>query len=79
MQEITLFFGKIYTAGTNFTRLLVVTVATNLNSEYQVVEKFLTEELVGETSSSGSNSPLTPLAAPTAFEWARKHKNTQKI
>ena len=48
-------------------------------SKLQVVEKFLTEELGGETSSSGSNSPLTPLAAPTAFEWARKHKNTQKI
>ena len=26
-----LFSGNIYTAGTNFTRLLVVTVATNLN------------------------------------------------
>ena len=32
MQEITLFFGKIYTAGTNITRPPVVTVATNLNS-----------------------------------------------
>ena len=32
MREIAMFFGKIYTAGTNFTRLLVVTVATNLNS-----------------------------------------------
>ena len=55
---------------------------TSLSTSYfkwQVVEKFLTEELGGETSSSGSNSPLTPLAAPTAFEWARKHKNTQKI
>ena len=32
MREITLFSGKIYTAGTNFTRPPVVTVATNLNS-----------------------------------------------
>ena len=32
MREIALFSGKIYTAGTNFTRLPVVTVATNLNS-----------------------------------------------
>ena len=32
MQEIALFFGEIYTAGTNFTRPLVVTIATNLNS-----------------------------------------------
>ena len=45
-------------------------------SKWQVVEKFLTEELGGETSSSGSNSPLTPLAAPTAFECARIHSNT---
>ena len=33
MREIALFSGKIYTAGTNFTRPLVVTVATNLNSD----------------------------------------------
>ena len=32
MQEITLFLGKIYTAGKNFTRPPVLTVATNLNS-----------------------------------------------
>ena len=32
MQEIALFSGKIYTAGTNFTRLLVMSVATNLIS-----------------------------------------------
>ena len=33
MRGIALFSGKIYTAGTNFTRPPVVTVATNLNSE----------------------------------------------
>ena len=33
MREIALFSGKIYTAGTNFTRPPVVTVATNLNSD----------------------------------------------
>ena len=32
LREIALFPRKIYTAGTNFTRPLVVTVATNLNS-----------------------------------------------
>ena len=32
MWEIALFSGKIYTAGTNFTRPPVVKVATNLNS-----------------------------------------------
>ena len=32
MREIALFSGKIYTAGTNFTRPPVVMVATNLNS-----------------------------------------------
>ena len=32
MQENTLFSGKIYTAGTNFTRPPVATVVTNLNS-----------------------------------------------
>ena len=32
MQEITLFLGKIYTAGKSFTRPPVLTVATNLNS-----------------------------------------------
>ena len=32
MREIALFSGEIYTAGTNFTRPPVVTVATNLNS-----------------------------------------------
>ena len=31
MREIALVSGKFYTAGTNFTRLPVVTVATNLN------------------------------------------------
>ena len=36
MQEISLFSGKIYTAGTNFTRPPVVTVATNLNSGHQI-------------------------------------------
>ena len=34
MREITLFSEKIYTAGTNFTRPPVMTVATNLNSGY---------------------------------------------
>ena len=34
MHEITLFSGKIYTVGKNFTRPPVVTVATNLNSGY---------------------------------------------
>ena len=33
MREIALFSGKIYTAGTNFTRPPAVTVATNLSSE----------------------------------------------
>ena len=33
MLEISLFSGKIYTSGKTFTRLLVVTVATNLNSD----------------------------------------------
>ena len=32
MPVIARFSGKIYTAGTNFTRQPVVTVATNLNS-----------------------------------------------
>ena len=32
MQEIAFFSGKIYTAGTNFTRPPVMTVATNLDS-----------------------------------------------
>ena len=32
MREIALLSGKIYTAGTNFTRPLVMMVATNLNS-----------------------------------------------
>ena len=33
MQEIALFSGQIYTAGTNFTRPLVAMVVTNLNSD----------------------------------------------
>ena len=37
MQEIALFSGKIYTAGTNFTQLLVMTVATNLNSGITII------------------------------------------
>ena len=32
MQGNRLFSGQIYTAGTNFTRLLVATIVTNLNS-----------------------------------------------
>ena len=39
MQEIALFSGKIYTAGTYFTRLLVMTVATNLNSAHSIYSK----------------------------------------
>ena len=35
MREITLFSRKVYTAGTNFTRPPVVTVATNLNSDHE--------------------------------------------
>ena len=33
MRDIALFSRQIYTAGTNFTRPPVVTVATNLNSD----------------------------------------------
>ena len=33
MREIALLSGKIYTPGTNFTRLPVVTVTTILNSD----------------------------------------------
>ena len=40
--EIALFSGKIYTTGTNFTRPLVATVATNLNSAMQKTQKALT-------------------------------------
>ena len=40
--EIALFSGKIYTAGTNFTRPLVAAVATNLNSAMQKTQKALT-------------------------------------
>ena len=39
MREIALFSGKIYTAGTNFTRPPVATVATNLNSAMCMMEK----------------------------------------
>ena len=41
MQEIALFSGKIYTAGTNFTRPPVVTVATNLNSDFPFPENHI--------------------------------------
>ena len=41
MREIALFSRKIYTAGTNFTQPLVVTVATNLNSVGLGVEQLL--------------------------------------
>ena len=34
MGEIALFSSNIYTAGTNLTRPLVVTVATNIDSAY---------------------------------------------
>ena len=39
MQEKMLFSWKIYTAGTNFTRPPVVTVATNLNSGWAQVSE----------------------------------------
>ena len=39
-QEIALFFGKIYTAGTNFTRLSVATVATNPNSVNDILTQY---------------------------------------
>ena len=49
MPEIALFSRKIYTAGTNFTRPPVATVATNLNSAGRLQrQQGLREE--GETS-----------------------------
>ena len=50
MREIALFSGKIYTAGTNFTRSPVVTVATNLNSG-EIVDRIynvLSQKLFGQ-------------------------------
>ena len=51
MREIALFSGEIYTAGTNFTRPLVMTVATNLNSGQRWAAKTRESSLV---SSNGS-------------------------
>ena len=50
MREIALFTGKIYTAGTNFTRPPVVTVATNLNSAEKVAPMVLDGQSSEETS-----------------------------
>ena len=47
MQEIALFSGKVNTAGTNFTRPPVVTVATNLNSASGVATLQLDKLLCG--------------------------------
>ena len=53
MREIALFSGKIYTAGTNFTRPPVVTVATNLNSGWRVFDRtWIIVSLVGRNYSS---------------------------
>ena len=51
MLEIVLNSRKIYTAGTNFTRPLVMTVATNLNSGQRWAAKTRESSLV---SSNGS-------------------------
>ena len=40
MREIALLSGKIYTAGTNFTRLSVATVATNPNSVNDILTQY---------------------------------------
>ena len=57
MRETVLFAGKIYTAGTNFTRLLVVTVATNLNSGQHGLSKVIPSGI----------APIRPLHILTIF------------
>ena len=42
MRVIALFFGKIYTPETNFTRPPVVTVATNINSASKLLRQLKT-------------------------------------
>ena len=43
MREIALFPRKIYTAGTNCTQPLAVTVATNLNSADELISRFIAD------------------------------------
>ena len=56
MREIALFSGKIYTAGTNFTRPPAVTVATNLNSDNKSKKAGTTFLVQSHAFSGGRNS-----------------------
>ena len=67
MREIVLFSRKIYTAGTNFTRLSVVTVATNLNSVHFIFEKSMTS-LLDRTV----NDMVSPTQAVTTCSFEKK-------
>ena len=69
MREIALFSVKIYTACTNFTRPLVVTVATNLNSVHFIFEKSMTS-LLDRTA----NDMVSPTQAVTTCSLEKKQR-----
>ena len=71
MQEIALFSGKTYTAGTNFTWLLVVVIATNL---YSVREYILNTNGVSECKDPYCPSP--PQSAGCRAPVGKKIKKT---
>ena len=73
MQEIALFSGKIYTAGTNFTRPPVVTVATNLNSASQV---FLLARKIAKNTST--MQWLEIIIGPFLVAIVRHHTKSQQ-
>ena len=66
MQEFTLFSRKIYTVGKNFTRPLVVTVATSLNSAGEVV---VWSAMEMKTSQRGSKFEIFGLALWWTLCW----------
>ena len=80
-REIALFLGKIYTAGTNFTRPSVVTVATNLNSgncwnlgepvleKHREISCLLGRLISGSWSNIGSSSSSESFLRDTNFRF----------
>ena len=73
MQENTLFPGKIYTAGTNFTRPPVAPVATNLNSATQVFG--LIQHFLFKAEISTSFQILVKIYFDFVWQWGRNTEN----
>ena len=79
MREIVLFSRKIYTAGTNFTRPPVVTVATNLNSAIVVDSSLNTKQGVVRKRLSEFSKMTNQINICSIFTLARNVLEIEKV